>query len=162
MPAPPMPGVKAFAPLIVVAVLALAGCGDDDDSTTTSSDSTTTATTTTGTSSTSAASAEFCSDLSDLESEAQQVSQLNSSDLSASGLKQEASKVDSTVNDLASSGKELAGNLSSDVESAVNTFKSQTASLSSESVSQALVTLGNALGSLQASLKEVGSELSCS
>ena len=147
-------------PILVVAGLAaaalVAGCGDDDG------DDTSSATTTTATTTTADVDSELCSSLTKLQGEVEDVNSLSSSDISLQVITNEYDQITSTVDQLAAEAKQTAGDISDQVTSAVDKFKSSTGDISEQSVPEALVTLGSALGKLEGSLKDVSSEAGCS
>ena len=153
-----MPNLHGRRILILIAaataVMAIvAGCGDDDGD-----DAATTETTTT----TADVDSEICSTLTQLQGEVQDVSQLSASDISAQVITNELDKVTNTVDTLATEAKEASGEIKNQVTSAVEEFKSSTGDIPGQSVPEALITLGTALGTLESDLKSVSSEVGCS
>jgi hypothetical protein len=152
-----MPNLHRIRSLAMVAAMfaaaaLVAGCGDDDD----------TGTTITAQEPTTAdVDAEICSTLTQLQSEVEEVNSLSSSDINAQVISNEVDQVTKTVDRLASEAKEASSEIKDQVTSAVETFKSDIGDIPEQSVPQALITLGTALGTLEKSIKDVSSEAGC-
>lgn len=150
---------RSRVPVLIVAAfaaMALAtGCGDDDDGGTTltaASEGTTPAD----------VDSEICSTLTTLQGEVEDVQQLSANDINAEVINNEVDKVTKTVDQLATEAKEATGEIKNQVSTAVGDFKSSIGDIPGQSVPQALITLGTALGTLEKSLKDVSSEAGCS
>jgi hypothetical protein len=143
----------AFGAPITIAVLIaslLAGCGDDGGS----NGTTTTATTTTTPSA-------VCAHLSETQSAASALKQLDPSTASASDAKQAIFNLVTSAQALSSAASEPASQAKASLRSALSSFQSELKSASDQPVSQQLVTLGTAIGELEKSLRQATAQFNC-
>ena len=143
--------VAAIATAGLIASL-LAGCGGGASS---SSSSTTAA----GTQTSSAAA--VCADISNLQSAANDLKQLDASTASVTDVKQASFKLAVSAQALVSDASQASGQAQTDLNSATNKFVSQLKSAANQPVSQGLVTVGNALGQFQSSLSQTKAQFKC-
>jgi hypothetical protein len=147
---------KTIAIPIVTAILIasiLAGCGGDD-----STGNTGAATSTTTNAS---GNASVCATYALVQSAGDAVTQLDPSNASAAQVKQAVADLNKSAQALSSAASQAANAAGSDVKSAVSRFQAQSGSAQGQPVSQQLVTLGNALGQLESSLKETIAQFNC-
>jgi hypothetical protein len=130
----------------------LAGCGGGASS---SSSSTTAA----GTQTSSAAA--VCADISNLQSAANDLKQLNASTASATDVNQTILRLAASAQALVSSASEASGQAQADLKAATNKFISQLKTAAGQPVSQGVVTVGNALGQFQSSLSQTKAQFKC-
>ena len=130
----------------------LAGCGGGASS---SSSSTTAA------GSTTSSGASVCADISNLQSAANDLKQLDASTASATDVKQTIFKLAVSAKALASSASQATGQAQADLKAATNKFISQLKSAANQPVSQGLVTVGNALDQFQSSLSQTKAQFKC-
>jgi hypothetical protein len=146
-------GVAGVAAALIASILA--GCGGYG-----SSSSNTTAATATSTSA-SASANEVCADISKVQSAADGFKQLDPSTASATQIQQTVSKLGTSVKALSSATAQAAGQAQSDLKSAAHSFRSQLKAAGDQPVAQQLITLGAAIGQLEASLTEATTQLKC-
>jgi hypothetical protein len=142
-------GVAGVAAALIASLLA--GCGGYGSS----SSSTTAATAKPH------GASEVCADISKVESAANGFKQLDPSTASATQVQQAVSKLGTSVKALSSTTAQAAGQARSDLKSATNNFRSQLKTAGDQPVAQQLITLGAAIGQLEASLTEATTQLKC-
>ena len=145
---------KKFAGAVITTATAaiallLIGCGGGGSSTTTTSSAST------------AASASVCAAYAQVKSAGSSVKQLSPGSTSADQVKQTATQLNDSVQALASAASQAGGQVESSVKEAVSSFQTKLFSAANQPVSQQLVTVGTALGELQASLSQTVSQLHC-
>ena len=111
--------------------------------------------------STSAGGSEICADIAKVKSAAKGFKQLDPSTTSATQIQQTVSKLGMSVKALSSTTAKAAGQARSDLKSAAHSFRSQLKSAQGQPVPQQLITLGAAIGQLEASLTEATTQLKC-
>ena len=130
----------------------LAGCGGYG----TASSSTTTAA---GTQTSSATA--VCADISNLQSAANDLKQLDASTASATDVKQAIFRLAVGAQGLVSSVSQASGQVQADLKAATNKFVLQLKSAADQPVLQQLVTAGKALSQFQSSLSQIKTQFKC-
>ena len=130
----------------------LAGCGGGGSSSSTGT--TAGGTTTSGGDS-------VCAQISNVQSAAADLKQLDASTASVTDLNQTIFRLAGSAQALVSSASQATGQAQADLKAATNKFISQLKSAANQSVSQGLVTVGNALSQFQRSLSQTKAQFKC-